>query len=709
MPSGELGSVLRRIRRVIGMQAVADSPDRELLERFVNRSEEEAFEALLRRHGPLVLAACRRMLSEPHDVEDAFQATFFIFVRKARGIARGEAVGSWLYRVAYHASARVRARAARQRARETPLTETYIAASDRAEGWRDLEPLVDDAVNRLPEKYRRPIVLCCLEGKSNEEAARELGCPIGTVGTRLSRARERLRAMLTRRGVTVPAAALTAVLEQGTASAAVPAGLLSSTLQAGMLLAAGETAAAGTFSPAVATLASGVARGMMLGRLRSTALVLSLLVVLTGTGWLTFRAIAQSAAAPLPVEEPPTSLPTDDVARFARAHQLLKPQTGESRWMEAPWLTSLWEARRKAAAEGKPILLVVAGKDSPLGPCSWNGRIFRTPSAWTDDRLRLINEKFVPVACVGDLLMKRQDAEGTFIRALYQFHSRAGYVVCLTAGGKQLGNDPVKAWQAFQQLPEAERAPGAVAVGDIGTVDANCDWPQPPAGGLILKIHSRPLGLERDGSLRHARAGEFVADNPQAEDMQIQLQASPDFMWLKRDEWQKLVPANPRPGEELPVPAALVRRLFCYHLVPARIYNMGGQWAANQVRAGELRLRVEEVTPALLRLRLEGFAHLGTVYDPATPLEQQELGYEAQLLGFLTYDRKQEAFTRFDLTALGDVYGRMPSGTGNALHGSVRLGRAPLGFAFELVPGAKPADRIPPTGRYLKDYFETDR
>jgi hypothetical protein len=315
------------------------------------------------------------------------------------------------------------------------------------------------------------------------------------------------------------------------------------------------------------------------------------------------------------------------------------------------------------------------------------------------------------VAAVGDLLMKRQDAEGEFIRDVCQlkFISRAGYVVCLTAGGKNLGNDPVKAWRAFQLLPEAERAAGAVSVGDSGAVDADCEWPEPPPGGLILKIHSRPLSQNSDGTLRHARGDEFVAENPQAEDAQIKLHASRDFMWLKPDEWQQLVPADPRAGQEWPVPAWLARRLFCYHLVPARIYNMSGTWADSQVRAGELRLRVEEASATQIRLRLDGFAHLGATYDPATPLEQHELGYEAQLLGFLTYDRRQQAFTRFDVTALGDVYGRMPAGSENPLHGAVRHGRAPLGFAFELCPGDKPADRIPPTGRYLKDYFGTDR
>ena len=701
MPSGDLGSVLQHIRRAIGIQPAAESPDRELLERFVHRGEEAAFEALLRRHGPLVLGACRRMLADPHDVEDAFQATFFIFVRKARGIARGDAVGSWLYRVAYHAAARIRSRTTRRRTLETPLAETDVAAPASAADGQGLEPLLDEVVNRLPEKYRRPIVLCCLEGKSNEEAAGELGCPIGTIGTRLSRAREQLRAMLTRRGVAAPGAALAVALQQGAAPAAVPPVLLAATLKAGMLLAAGETAA---FSPAVAALAGGVGRTMLLGRLRSAALVVSLVLAVTGSSWLTIRAIAPIAAAPLPA----AAAEDDEVARFTRAHDLLKPQAGEARWQEVPWLTSLWEARRQAAAAGKPILLVVAGKDSPLGPCSWNGRLFRTPAAWTDERLKLIQDRFVPVACAGDLLMKRQDAEGAFIRALYQFHTPAGYVVCLTAGGKALGNDPVKAWQTFQQLPASEREPDATAVGALDA-DAACEPPQPPPGGLILKIYARPLGLDSDGTLRHARAAEFVSENPHTDDMQIKLQASPDFMWLQRDEWQQLAPADPQAGAEVPVPAALLRRLFCYHLVPARIYNAAGQWAAKDIRAGELRLRVDAVTPSTLRLRMEGFANLGAVYDPATPLQQQELGYEARLLGFLTYDRRQQLFTRFDLTALGDVYGRMPVGSANLLHGSVRPGRAPLGFAFELNPGLKPADRIPPTGRYHKDYFETTR
>lgn len=711
MPSGELGSVLRHIRRAIGLGKAADSPDRELLERFADRGEEAAFEALLRRHGPLVLGVCRRMLSNPHDVDDAFQATFFIFVRKARAIARGDAVGSWLYRVAYHAAVKVRAAAARRQSREAPLPETEVAAVDTAESWRELQPLVDDAVNRLPEKYRRPIVLCCLEGKSNEEAARELGCPVATVGTRLSRARERLRGWLTRRGVTVPAVALATLLEQSAAPAAVPAALLDTTLKAGMLLSAGETTAAGAFLPGIATLARAVSRDMILARLRVAVIALTFVAVLTGTGWLTFRALAHTAI-PLPPEEAtPTPATADAAARFATAHRLLKPQAGESRWMEVPWLTSVWEARRRAAAEGKPMLLVAAGKGSALGPCSSTARMFRYPSLWTEDNLRLIQDKFVPVAATVDVLMSRQDAEGTFIREIcgFRLNSSGGYVLCVTPGGKWLGSDPKKAWQAFQQLPETQRAPGAVTVGDIGEIDRSVALPEPPPGGLVLKIYARPLSHGADGELRHAVGTEFETTGPQTEEMRVILQASPDYLWLTRDEWQALVPASPRQGERQPVAAAVVRRIFCYHLVPTRIYVAGAPWSPRKIRAGELNLVVEEVTPGQLRMRLEGFAHLGAAYDPNLPLEQHDLGYETELLGFLTYDRRQNVFTRFDLTAIGDVYGSMPMGDGKGTSGASRRGRTPLGFAFELVRGDKPADRIPPTGRYRKGYFETDK
>src|SRR5262249_31616689 len=140
-----------------------------------------------------------------HDAEDAFQATFLILVRKAGSLGRPELLGNWLYGVAYRTAARARAEATRRRFREVPLIDRDLPAKESTPDgvWRDLRPVLDEEINRLPDKYRAPFVLCYLEGKTNEEAARQLGCPLGTVLSRLARARERLRLRLTSRGLTL--------------------------------------------------------------------------------------------------------------------------------------------------------------------------------------------------------------------------------------------------------------------------------------------------------------------------------------------------------------------------------------------------------------------------------------------------------------------------------------------------------------------------
>jgi RNA polymerase sigma factor (sigma-70 family) len=175
-------------------------PDAQLLDRFVERRDEVAFELLVWRHGPMVLGVCRRILQNPHDAEDAFQASFFTLARKADSIARRDSVGAWLYRVAYRIALRARARRARLAQREQPLGDLPVAevGCEPADllAWRELRPVLDAEISRLPEKYRAAFVLCYLEGKTNEQAAEQLGCPKGTVLSRLSRARERLRKRL---------------------------------------------------------------------------------------------------------------------------------------------------------------------------------------------------------------------------------------------------------------------------------------------------------------------------------------------------------------------------------------------------------------------------------------------------------------------------------------------------------------------------------
>src|SRR5205807_8718572 len=220
--------------------------------------EEAAFAALVRRHGPMVFGVCRRLLGNLHDAEDAFQATFLVLARKAASVRPRELLPNWLHGVAYHAALKLRATNARRRARERqmiPMPEPHAVPPDREP---DLAPILDEELRRLPEKYRLPVVLCDLEGKTHREAAGLLGWPEGTLSGRLARARKRLAAQLTRRGGASPATSFAALLARDAASAAVPTSLLSATAKAACLWATGRAGTSGILSAQAAALAEGV-------------------------------------------------------------------------------------------------------------------------------------------------------------------------------------------------------------------------------------------------------------------------------------------------------------------------------------------------------------------------------------------------------------------------------------------------------------------
>jgi RNA polymerase sigma factor (sigma-70 family) len=195
---------------------------------------------LVGRHGPKVLGVCRRVLRQEQDAEDAFQATFLLLVRKAASIGSSQAVGPWLYRVAYRVALRAKVLADKRAARLTHSPDVAAAVRPPDPVWSDLRPVLDEEVNRLPAKYRAPFVLCYLDGKTNAEAARELGCPKGTVVSRLAWARERLRTRLIRRGLTLSAGLLAAELGANKATAVVPAALVAATLNAARLVVLGQ-------------------------------------------------------------------------------------------------------------------------------------------------------------------------------------------------------------------------------------------------------------------------------------------------------------------------------------------------------------------------------------------------------------------------------------------------------------------------------------
>jgi RNA polymerase sigma factor (sigma-70 family) len=248
-----------------------DLADRQLLERFARAGDQAAFAALVQRHGPMVLGVCRRLLRDAHEAEDAFQATFLVLVHKARSIGRPELLGPWLHGVAYRTAAQAR-QAARRRAREreAPAMPGGDPAAEVA--WRELRRVLDEELGRLAPKYRVPLVLFYLEGKSTEEVARQIGCPKGTVQSRLARGRDRLRDRLLRRGVALSVWALVLILADKAAPAAVSAALVEGTVRAAALTAAG--AAAGAIPATTAALTRGVFRVMFLSKLKVAALVL---------------------------------------------------------------------------------------------------------------------------------------------------------------------------------------------------------------------------------------------------------------------------------------------------------------------------------------------------------------------------------------------------------------------------------------------------
>jgi RNA polymerase sigma factor (sigma-70 family) len=257
--------------------------DGQLLECFITRRDEAAFEALVRRHGPMVLGVCRRVLRNTHDAEDAFQATFLVLARKAPSIGLRELVGNWLYGTAYRAA--LEAKAARRRVRErqvSAMPEPEAAAE--APDWVDLRPVLDQELSRLPDKYRVPVVLCDLQGRTRGEVARQLGIPAGTLSGRLTTARRLLASRLARRGFALAGGALAAALSQGVAPACVPSPLVVSTVKAATLLGAGQ--AAGLVSDKVATLTEGVLKTMLLTKPKSVLAVLLVLGAVLGVALL---------------------------------------------------------------------------------------------------------------------------------------------------------------------------------------------------------------------------------------------------------------------------------------------------------------------------------------------------------------------------------------------------------------------------------------
>lgn len=329
MNTARAADFLRRLRRIFERDTGAGLTDVNLLQRFVVAQDESAFALLVERHGPQVLGVCRRVLRHEQDAEDAFQATFLVLARKAAAIRRGSSLASWLYGVAYRTAMNAKKTAARWRSRGQTSVVRQPEQPPAEAALYELQALLDDELHRLPEKYRAAFVLCCLEGKSKGEAASELGCPEGTVASRLDQARRRLRQRLARRGIELSAVLCAADLSGSASAAVVPAKLAASVLEGAELAVAGESLG-GAVSGQAAALADGTLRAMAL-----TKLTLGAGLVLLGA-LVTVLAARQFMSEPQPrvtsLEEPSTpgegTDGQDDMgpARFDRFGDPLPPR-----------------------------------------------------------------------------------------------------------------------------------------------------------------------------------------------------------------------------------------------------------------------------------------------------------------------------------------------------------------------------------------------
>jgi RNA polymerase sigma factor (sigma-70 family) len=489
MAISQINRIVDHLRHTVRARDGANLSDGQLLDCFVAQREESAFEILVRRHGPMVLSVCRRVVGNHHDAEDAFQATFLVLVRKAASIQPRELVGNWLYGVAYQTALRAKTIAAKRGARERQVTHMPEAEAVTQGVWRDLQPLLDQELSRLSDKYRVPIVLCDLEGKTRKEAAQHLGVPEGTISSRLARARMMLAKRLTRHGVTVSAGALATVLTQQAASACVPAMLVATTVKAG-----GAFAFGGAVSAKVAILTEGVVRAMLLTKLKTvTAMFLLLGIIAVGGG---FFAHHHTAAAVSPAESKGIAAVTEQAAQK-------KGVKNEMAALEGTWKVIRLERNGVEAKEKATV--IIKGNKFTIEPEAGNPRTstFKIdPSKkpkWFDD---------VPEGSAawpgiyeldGDTLKICFDSEGTLKRpSEFKTGPKSGFALFVLERDKA---NPEKtdarllgSWDARSVKGDMEKTP----------------WPLNTTEGMTFskatKIRSQPLPPRVLIEMTHGRA-----------------------------------------------------------------------------------------------------------------------------------------------------------------------------------------------------------
>jgi RNA polymerase sigma factor (sigma-70 family) len=386
MATAGLAKVLDHLRKTLSLSELTGLTDQQLLARFVAARDESAFATLVARHGGMVLGVCRRLLRSEQDAEDAFQATFLVLARKAGAIGWADSAGPWLHEVATRTALEARSTIARRRSwerQEEALPHPAVATIEPC----DWQPLLDQELRRLPEKYRTAVILCALEGRSRREAALLLGIHEGTLSSRLASARKMLAERLTRRGVTLSAGAL-AVISEGATAATVPPALVRSTITVATLVVAGLDAAVTTPS---AVLMKGVLKAMFFQKLKWTAVVL-MATVMMGAGGFVFQSGNGPATARA---QAPAAKPVSELEALRKENELLKlnlqvvlekvkAQENEIRDLKATQKTAvrLWDAQSGRALNEYRRALALRARPKPAA----------SPLKEIDDALKLLRE-----------------------------------------------------------------------------------------------------------------------------------------------------------------------------------------------------------------------------------------------------------------------------------------------------------------------------
>jgi RNA polymerase sigma factor (sigma-70 family) len=458
MNGAEPNPFRNHIRHLIGAVSTAELTDGQLLERFLAGRDEASVEVLVRRYGPLVLGVCRRVLHNAHAAEDAFQATFLVLTRKAPSLDRGRPLGSWLYTVAYRLALRARANELRRQRCEERAARARPAADARGAAPSSLAAALEEELHRLPERHRTPLVLCYLQGATNDQAAEILGCPRGSMAARLARARERLRECLARRGFVAPAG-MAAVLVAAGARAAVPLPLVGNTVRAALWFGREDAHAAGFVSARAVALANGAFRTLLLNKLKIAGALL-LAAALLGKGTTMLLNAAPQAADQQPPEARPQRTAASGAAPdrganaalpYGQAFIALRRGVGDQEKLIAGCLTMPLDAHAREVAARAAYALRMMRDGAALPRCDWavdrdrgieisytHGDGARVLSALACLRARLRFEEGKNAEAVDDIvsalaLARHVSQDGTLdsLRAGYEIERRMGEALAL--------------------------------------------------------------------------------------------------------------------------------------------------------------------------------------------------------------------------------------------------------------------------------------